>query len=350
MSEHQGDLTVHSLSSNEFGTWDAFVEAHPDSTFFHRAGWQQVIESSFGHRSYFAYAKRNGVIEGVLPLVHVKNQLFGNRLVSTPFCVQGGPVVLNSAARRALDDYAIDLADKLNVEFIEYRNEKPSNPDWATKDDLYYIFRRSIDPSPDENLKAIPRKQRAVVRKAIKADELRDEIDDDPDRFYGVYATSVRNLGTPVFSKKYCRALKSVFGEDCEFLVILDASGTPVSSVMQFYFRDEVLPYYGGGMPQARATGAYSYMYWRSTCRAAERGIRVFDFGRSKKDTGAFAFKKNWGFEPQPLHYEYRLRDGVSIPDVNPLNPKYHLMINTWKRLPLPIANLIGPPIFSSLG
>ncbi len=350
MTTSDCDLTVHSLSRGDANEWDAFVAAHPDATFFHRAGWQEVIEASFGHRGYFTFVKQNGEICGVLPLVHVKNMLFGNRLVSTPFCVQGGPLVSNDAARQALNKFATDLADKLNVEFIEFRNEEPTNPDWVAKDDLYYIFRRAIDPSPDVNLKAIPRKQRAVVRKAIKAEELRDEIDDGPDRFYGVYANSVRNLGTPVFSKRYCRVLKSVFGEDCEFLVILDGSGVPVSSVMQFYFRDEVLPYYGGGAPQARSTGAYSYMYWRSTCRAAERGIRVFDFGRSKKDTGAFAFKKNWGFEPKPLHYEYWLKDGVPLPDVNPLNPKYHLMINTWKRLPLPVANVVGPPIFSAIG
>ncbi|NKB55946.1 MAG: FemAB family PEP-CTERM system-associated protein [Alphaproteobacteria bacterium] len=343
-------MTIHSLSTSDAGMWDGFVDAHPDATFFHRAGWQAVIETSFGHRSYCAYAMQNGEIRGVLPLFHVKNRLFGNRLVSTPFCVQGGPLVLDDAARSALDDYAINLADNVNAEFIEFRSEQPTRPDWTCKDNLYFIFRREIDPSPEVNLKAIPRKQRAVVRKAIKAEELRDEIDDGPDRFYDVYANSVRNLGTPVFSKKYCRVLKSVFQDDCEFLVILDAQGTPVSSVMQFYFRDEVLPYYGGGMPQARSTGAYSYMYWRSTCRAAERGIRVFDFGRSKKDTGAFAFKKNWGFEPRPLYYEYRLRDGVAMPDVNPLNPKYHLMINTWKRLPVPIANLIGPPIFGAIG
>ncbi len=350
MTTSQCDLTVHSLSSGDIAAWDAYVHAHPKATFFHRAGWQEVIETSFGHRTHFVLARQNGEICGVLPLVHIKNILFGNRLVSTPFCVQGGPLVSNDAARRALDNFATALADELNVEFIEYRSEEASNLSWTTKDDLYFIFRREIDASPELNLKAIPRKQRAVVRKAIKADELRDEIDDHPDRFYGVYANSVRNLGTPVFSKKYCRVLKSVFGDDCEFLTILNGNGLPVSSVMQFYFRDVVLPYYGGGTPQARSTGAYSFMYWRSTCRAAERGIRLFDFGRSKKDTGAFAFKKNWGFDPKPLHYEYRLRSGVPLPDVNPLNPKYHLMINTWKRLPLPVANLIGPPLFQAIG
>lgn len=349
MSERARDLTVQPLSDSDIDRWDAFVADHPEGTFFHRAGWQNVIRTTFGHRPRYAYASRDDEICGVLPLVHVKNVMFGNRLVSTPFCMQGGPLARDDAARRALNDYAVGLARELRVDFIEYRSETPGNPDWACKDDLYYVFRREIDSSEDANLKAIPRKQRAVVRKAIKANALHDEIDDGPDRFYAVYAASVRNLGTPVFPKTYCDNLKTAFGEDCEYLVIVDDSGAPVSSVMQFYFRDQVLPYYGGGLPEARNSGAYSYMYWRSTCRAAERGMRIFDFGRSKKDTGAFAFKKNWGFEPQPLRYEYWLRDGVPMPDVNPLNPKYHLMVETWKRLPLPIANLVGPPIFGAI-
>jgi len=330
--------------------WDAYVTAHPEATFFHRAAWQQVVESSFGHRSYFAYVERGNEIRGVLPLVHVKNLLFGNRLVSTPFCVQGGPLASDDAARRVLDDYAIGLAENLAVDFIEYRSKETTNPDWDQKSDLYFTFRRAIDPSPEVNLKAIPRKQRAVVRKAIKAEFLRDEIDQDPDRFYSAYATSVRDLGTPVFAKRYCRNLKQAFGDDCEFLIVRTPDGNTVCSVLQFYFRDEVLPYYGGGTREARNLGAYGFMYWRSTCRAAERGIRIFDFGRSKKGTGAFAFKKNWGFEAQPLSYEYRMKPGTAMPDVNPLNPKYRLMINTWKHLPLPVANMIGPALFGALG
>ncbi len=332
------------------GRWDGYVMAHADATFFHRAAWRQVIESSFAHRSYFAYAQRGNEICGVLPLVHVKNMLFGNRLVSTPFCVQGGPLASDDAARQALDGYAIGLADDLGVDFIEYRSREETNPGWDQKDDLYFTFRREIDPSPEVNLKAIPRKQRAVVRKAVKAAVLRDEIDQDPDRFYGAYAASVRDLGSPVFSKRYCLNLKQAFGDDCEFLVVGTPDGNTVSGVLQFYFRDEVLPYYGGGTREARVLGAYGFMYWRSICRAAERGIRVFDFGRSKKNTGAFAFKKNWGFEAVPLSYEYRMKPGTAMPDVNPLNPKYRLMIEAWKRLPMPVANTIGLALFSAVG
>jgi FemAB-related protein (PEP-CTERM system-associated) len=159
----------------------------------------------------------------------------------------------------------------------------------------------------------------------------------------------VHRLGTPVFSKKFFRLLKQTFADDCELLTIT-REGRTISSVMSFYFRDEVLPYYGGGMSEAREVAGNDFMYWELMRRACERGYKIFDFGRSKLGTGAFDFKKNWGFEPQALHYEYQLHAAREMPDNNPLNPKYQLFIKMWQRLPLSVANIVGPYIVKNLG
>ena len=119
---------------------------------------------------------------------------------------------------------------------------------------------------------------------------------------------------------------------------------------MSFYFRDEVLPYYGGGTTAARQLAGNDFMYWEVMRRGADRGCRLFDFGRSKIGTGAHAFKHNWGFVPDKLNYRFRLAPGASIPDNNPNNPKYKLFIAAWKRLPLPVANLLGPHLVRGLG
>jgi FemAB-related protein (PEP-CTERM system-associated) len=169
------------------------------------------------------------------------------------------------------------------------------------------------------------------------------------DRFFAAYSHSVHRLGTPVFSKHYFEALKAVFGPDCEVQTVT-LEGRLIASVMSFYFRDEVLPYYGGGTDQAREVAGNDFMYWELMRRACERGLRVFDYGRSKQGTGSFDFKKNWGFEPQGLNYEYRLVRGKRVPEVNPLNPKYRLMIKMWQRLPLALANRIGPLVARNLG
>ncbi|NUU01801.1 FemAB family XrtA/PEP-CTERM system-associated protein [Herbaspirillum robiniae] len=340
-------VTVHLLQAGDERRWDEFVMQCPQATFFHRAGWKEVIERAFGHRAYFMYAEAAGRICAVLPLAHIRSRLFGNSLSSLPFCVYGGVAGDHAPARAALDQAAIRLARELGVDHLEYRNLEPQHADWPSKA-LYVTFRKEIEADDEANMQAIPRKQRAMVRKGIKFG-LQSEIDNDTERFFAAYSASVHRLGTPVFSRKYFRVLAEVFGQDCEVLTITK-DGQTVSSVMSFYFRDEVLPYYGGGNASARDLAANDFMYWELMRRAAARGIRIFDFGRSKQGTGSFDFKKNWGFTPQPLHYEYQLLRAQSVPDTNPLNPKYQLMIKTWKRMPLWAANLIGPHIVKNLG
>jgi len=341
-------VTVRPFAPADAAAWDAFVADCPDATFFHRIGWKTAIEESFGHRTHYLCAERDGALCGVLPLVQIKSRLFGNSLISTAFTVYGGPAAVDDAARRALDAAARDLAQRLDVDHLEYRSRVPRHPDLVSRDDLYVTFRKPLDADPDKNMAAIPRKQRAMVRKGIKAG-LTSELDAGVDRLHHIYAASVRNLGTPVFAKRYFHALTRVFGADCDIVTILH-DDQAVASVMNFYFRDEVIPYYGGGLPEARAVAANDFMYWEVMRRACERGFRLFDFGRSKRDTGAYSFKKHWGFEPAPLAYEFLLRRGGEIPDVNPLNPKYRLAIAAWKRLPLPVAKAIGPLIVRNLG
>jgi FemAB-related protein (PEP-CTERM system-associated) len=340
-------IQVRQLQTSDVARWDSFVASCPEATFFHRAGWRQVLERAFGHDTYYLFAESDGRIEGILPLGHLRSRLFGNALVSVPFCVYGGVAAASDAARAVLTLAARELAERLNVDYLEMRNLAPQHADWMTKD-LYVTFRKSLDPDPEKNLLAIPRKQRAMVRKGIEAG-LQGALDDNIGRFYDAYADSVRRLGTPVFSRKYFQTLRDVFGQDCEVLTIT-RNGHVVSSVMSFYFRDEVLPYYGGGTREAREVAGNDFMYWELMRRACERGVRVFDYGRSKKGTGPYSFKKNWGFEPQPLHYEYLLVKAKTLPDVNPLNPKYHLFIETWKRLPLTVTKFLGPMISRSLG
>ena len=340
-------MHVKELQPVDSSRWDEFVSACPEATFFHRAGWKTVIERAFGHRATFLYAEADGRIEGVLPLAEVKSFLFGHSLISLPFCVYGGVAATTERARQALDDAAVALAEKLGVGHLEYRSIGARHAEWAHSD-LYVTFRRAIDPDVEKNMNAIPRKQRAMVRKGIKAG-LKSEIDGDVERFFAAYAHSVHRLGTPVFSKRYFQILMEVFARDCEVQTIT-LERELVTSVMSFYFRDEVLPYYAGGMDKARDVAGNDFMYWELTRRASERGLKVFDFGRSKKGTGSFDFKKNWGFEPQDLHYEYRLVKAPSVPEVNPLNPKYQLAIKAWQRMPLALANLIGPHIARNLG
>ncbi len=344
-------LTVKRLLPQDVATaaqWDAFVLACPDATFFHRTGWQKIVHGVFGHDSYFLYAEANGLIQGVLPLGHVKSWLFGSSLTSLPFAVYGGVAALSAKAAEALELEAQEIAKRLGVSHLELRNVNPRNANWPTQD-LYVTFRKEILPDADANMLAIPRKQRAMVRKGIK-NGLVSEIDSDADRFFSLYADNVRRHGTPAMPKRYFKALLAEFGADCEVLTVVAPEGRPLSSVLSFYFRGEVLPYYAGDDESARDLAANDFKYWELMRRSCERGLKVFDYGRSKRGTGSYAFKKNWGFEPKPLHYEYCLYKRDAIPQNNPSNARYKLLIAAWRCLPIGFANWLGPLVVRNLG
>ncbi|MEN9628790.1 MAG: hypothetical protein RJA10_2017 [Pseudomonadota bacterium] len=328
--------------------WDAYVMAAPAATFFHRAGWQRVLRDVFRHDTYFLRAERSGAIVGVLPLAHVKSMLFGNALTSLPFAVYGGVVADDEEAAAALEAEAQRLARSLGVQHLELRCLEARHPEWP-RQDLYVTFRKEILPEEEANMLAIPRKQRAMVRKGIK-NGLVSRVDDGVDRFFTLYADNVHRHGTPAMPKRYFQALREEFGSDCEVMTVTGPDGRLLSSVMSFYFRDEILPYYAGDDEAARDLAANDFKYWELMRRACARGLKVFDYGRSKQGTGSYAFKKNWGFEPKPLHYEYCLYKRDAVPQNNPSNAKYKLLIETWRRMPIGMANWLGPFVVRSLG
>lgn len=343
--------TIKRLLPHDIATalrWDEFVMAHSEATFFHRAGWQNIVRYAFQHNTFFLYAEMNGCIQGVLPLGHVNSWLFGRTLVGLPFAVYGGVVAMNSQIARLLEVEAQRIAKYLDVTHLEWRNVNPRHADWPVQR-LYYTFRKKIQSDEEANMLAIPRKQRAMVRKGIK-NGLISQIDSDVERFFSLYASNVHRHGTPALPKRYFKALLAEFGGDCEILTVTAPDGRPLSSVMSFYFRDEVLPYYAGDVEFARDLAANDFKYWELMRRASQRGFSVFDFGRSKQGSGSYAFKRNWGFEPTPLHYEYCLYKRKTIPQNNPSNSKYKWLIAAWRRLPIGLANWLGPHIVRNLG
>ncbi len=340
--------TVRMLDAAARAKWDAFVAACPEATFFHRAGWQEVIRDSFGHDTHYFLSERNGEVSGILPLTEIRSLLFGHALISNAFSVSGGPVGVDDAACKVLTACALDLLHSGNASYLEYRAPARLRPGWTTRDDLYAGFSGPLPADEAENLKQIPRKQRAVVRKALEAG-LTWRIDDDVDTLHELYAISVHNLGTPVFSKRYFQNLLRTFSPDCDILTV-SHEGKAVAAVLNFYFRDRVMPFYTGSRPEARKLGANDLMYWQLMRHGAARGAGVFDFGRSKVGTGPYNFKKNWGFTPRPIAHQFLMKPGVSMPDHNPLNPKYRTKIALWKRLPLAVANRLGPIIVRNIG
>lgn len=333
---------VRELVSTDAPEWNAFVDRCESATFFHYVEWKDIIEQTLGHRCWYLIGERSGQIDGILPLAHVSSRLFGNVLISLPFLVYGGVVASDTGVADALVSRALDLARELNVDFLELRNLRSSSRNWVRKS-THVTFRKCIDPDPASNLMEIPRKQRAMVRKGIRAG-LRAERDIDVSRLFPIMLECKRNLGTPFFNHQYLQAIVEGFGNKVEITTV--ASGADaVASVMSFRFRNEILPYYGGGRKEARLLCANDFMYWSVMEAACLSGVTLFDFGRSQIDSGSYQFKKHWGFDPQPLSYECVPVRKKEIVALSPDNSKYSAAINVWKKLPLPIARRLGPPL-----
>ena len=347
------NCNIKTLTSNTFSQWDDYVKKHSQGSFFHLSGWQTVIEDSFSHPCYFLYSEQNGKICGLLPLVEVKSKLFGHALVSTPFCVYGGAIADSDEIARQLEQEACELAEKLQADYLELRYKEAQNSSLLLKQ-VHSTFGCEIAENSDKILASIKKKQRAVIRHSLKND-LSCSIssatnNNDFSDFYQLLSTSYRNLGTPIFTEKYFKNLITTFGDDSDIAVIRDKDNQPSSAVMNFYFNDQVLPYYGGGNDSARALKSADFMYYQVLCHAQEKGKTWFDFGRSKNDSGPYKYKKNWGMEPQPLHYYYHLVKADELPNLSPNNPKYKFFISMWQKLPLSVSQFIGPFLSKYLG
>lgn len=332
---------------------DAFVMAHPDGTPFHLPEWGEATAAGCGQSFRTLLVEGgDGALLGLLPLTHVRSPLFGAALVSTGFAVGGGVLAIDPAAAQVLADAAMSLAAELTVPTIELRGgPAPAGAGWSFDDTRYLGFVRDLAADDDAELLAVPRKQRADVRKALAmpfAVAIGRDATARSDHFH-VYATSVRNLGTPVFPKRLFAEVLDRFGERADILTIAH-KGQPVASVLSLYWRGMVYPYWGGGTAAARGLRANERMYFELMRHARAKGCTRFDFGRSKVGTGPAAYKKNWGFVGEPLGYPTWTASGAAPRDASPLNPRYRAKIAAWQKLPLPIANRIGPWIAKGLG
>jgi len=321
--------------------WAEYAAAHPAATFFHQPGWLEVVRRTFGYKHASIVARRGGRVVGFLPLFLVPTLPWGRSLISTPQAVYGGPIADDDEARSALVDHASRLADGRGASFLELRNETPI-PGLAGKD-LYVTFRRPILPDADQNMAAIPRNQRRSIRVAQKHGlTARVGHVDLLDGFYHVYSESVRNLGTPVFPRALFANMLERFGEDA-FILGIYKGDLLLSAVLTFRWRDQILPYYGGATREGIQFATNDFMYWSLLLNGMERGLQVFDFGRSKVDSGSYHFKRHWGFDPTPLAYQYHLPRGKALPDLSPRNPKFSVAIKLWRKLPLRLTQWVGP-------
>ncbi len=326
---------------------EAFV-AEQDGSVFHRPAWLLAIEAGTGQRARGLVAEKGGRLTGWLPLTEVHSPIFGRMLASSGFAVEGGVLCEDDETARMLCREAEQYAQRLSCPTIELRGGVAAG-NWTVRKDSHCGFIAPLAESDEAQLIAIPRKQRAEVRKGLKNGLTVSTGKESLEReaHYRVYSESVRNLGTPVFPRSLFNAVLD--GLDADILTVWK-DREPVASVLSLYHGGAVMPYWGGGTWEARHLRANDVMYYELMLHARRLGCDSFDFGRSKTGSGAYSFKKNWGFDPQPLSYASWTAPGHLPRDADPTSAQHQSRIALWKKLPLPLANLVGPFIARGLG
>ncbi len=340
-----GEISVELLDEKSRGQWVDYTSSRADATLFHDLRWLDAVRSAYGYRAHNLIARRAGAVCGVLPLTLIDSLLLGRSLISTAFAIGGGIVADDEEAVRALGRRALEIGRRYGVNYVELRGGPAPGEGFHEKTGVYASFVKEMPADPEAIRQWLPRNRRAEVKKALRIDEPNENSFRTTRRvrdFYKVYAPALRNLGTPVMPRKFLTALKVNFGDDVE-IGLVEHHGEPIAGLFSFWRRDRIMPYYIGADAKARDIRAYDYLYYTLMRRAAQRGIRLFDFGRSKVGSTHFDTKTYWGFEPTPLVYHVALVKAKEVPNVNPNNPKFERFVALWKKLPLPIANFLGP-------
>jgi FemAB-related protein (PEP-CTERM system-associated) len=340
-----GFAAVETLRPHREGEWDRYVRSTPGGTFFHQLGWRWLVERIFGHRAHYLTALRDGRIVGVLPMFELRSLLFGRSLVSIPFAIGGGIVADDGAAASALLAEARTLAGELRVDYLELRSEHPLPDPGLLAKDLYVTFRADLTEGEEALIRRMERKRRQMMSYVARAPfEYRVAGIEELPLFYRLFCESMRHHGTPVYPRRFLREILDRHPADTNLFFVYH-QGRPVSAVMNLLFGGVLMPFYAGADRTERPRGVDDFTYLAIMRWGRENGFRLFDFGRSKRGTGAYKFKQRWGMEEVPLGYQYHLVKARELPNVSPANPKYQAAIRLWQKLPIPVTRVLGPMI-----
>lgn len=324
--------------------WNDYVDVHPAATLYHRSEWRHVIGRCFGHPHYYLLSRRtSGAISGVLPLIRLKSPWFGDFLVSMPYFNYGGALGDSQECENVLIERANSLADELGVSHVEYRDDIERQDMPCRMDKVNMIL--DLPGTPDALWDALGAKLRAQIKRASRErPTVRRGGQDCLDDFYHIFSRNMRDLGTPVYSKEFFRSILSGFSRYSAIMVV-SINGKPVSGAfLMKHGRMLEIPW-ASTIADFNHTAVNMLLYWEVLKYAIESGCDRFDFGRSSIESGTYRFKQQWGARPRQMYWNYWMRCGGEPPRINPSNPKYRSAIALWRRLPLPIANLLGPHV-----
>ncbi len=329
--------------------WDDYVNGHQQASVYHLSVWRTVLANVFNSRChYLAAISEAGEVCGVLPLVHFKNRLFGHFLVSMPYFNQGGVLSSSPQAEAALLDRAIGLSESLGVTHMELREFQPRENGWQHKDEKVLML-LDLPDDPEHLSKSIGAKRRSQIRRPEREGASTKVGGEDLlDDFYAVFSRNMRDLGTPVYTKKLFERILAARPSET-FIVVIYLNELPVAAAFLIGYKQVIEIPWASSLREYNRLGTNMKLYWEVLRHSILKGYKIFDFGRSTLDGPTYKFKKQWGARPKQCYWNYWLAEGNELPQLNPQNPKYKIAIAGWKKLPLAVANCLGPHIVKHL-
>jgi FemAB-related protein (PEP-CTERM system-associated) len=337
------ELEIRLMEQGEEDECDRFVSESAMGTPFHLSAWRNLVEAVLRRRCLSLLARRGNKITGIFPIGLIRSRVFGDSMVSLPLAVYGGICADDAESYSRLLKAGQSLAGQEGVRYLEMRNRNEPHASDLPGRSLYVTFTQDLSLGPDKLLAGLPRDTRYMVRKSIKAG-LEWTEDLTLAEFYEIYAQSVHRLGTPVFPRELFARLRKEFPQHSRIFGVRKEK-TAIAGVLCLYFRDQVLPYYGGSLAEFAKDAPNNFMYWRLMEQSAREGYRIFDFGRSKRGTGSFQFKSAWAMQVSELPYRYHLVRAREVPHFSPVDSKFHLAVAAWKRLPFAWTKILGPKV-----
>lgn len=331
--------------------WNAFVEASPRASFYHRVEWREVNATSFGHRTAYLAALEGDRVVGVFPIVQLKSALFGNLACSLPFVNYGGPAGDSEAIETALLDEAARVCAEWGVEYLEIRSQHDFGERFPSSEHKVSMT-VSLNRDPDViwtsyKAKVGPRQEiNKGYSNGFTATFGGIEL---LDTFYGVLSETWRDMGTPIYRKDYLRAVIEAFPGKIRICVVSAGNGEPAAAALCGQHRDVVEGMWLGIRAKFRREMVGYVLYWELIKDACLGGFSRFHLGRSTTQSGGEQFKKKWQAEAVQLYWQYILLTRDRIPALNVDNPKYRLAIMAWRKLPVPVTQVIGPFIARSI-
>lgn len=341
-------VKIRALEKSDRGRLENYLLRSPNSSLYHHVDWQQVIEKSFGHRFDYLIAEVDGAVQGALPVVHIDSLIFGNYMVSLPYFNYGGPCAESEQAREKLVEEAVSLGRRRKVRFIEFRSTEKWNNGFPAKTGKVAMV-LALQRSPEKIWRGFPSKLRSQIRRP-EQDGMEARIGrlDELDGFYSVFSINMRDLGTPVYPRKFFENILRVFPGNTWICTVYKGTEAVASGFLAGYKNRMEIPW-ASTVRKYNRMSPNMLLYWTSIRFACDSGYEIFDFGRSTPGEGTYRFKEQWGAKPVQLYWHYWLREGEAMPELNPKNRKFGVAIEIWKRLPVPVANILGPGIVKNL-